>query len=120
MHTRNLEPWQHDHLFHTTDAVSEKNTWMVVGLTATMMVVEIVTGLLFNSMALLADGWHMSTHTVALGVTGGAYALSRRLSSDTRFAFGTWKIEALGGFASAILLAVVAVYMAVESSQRLF
>jgi cation diffusion facilitator family transporter len=71
-------------------------------------------------MALLADGWHMSTHVAALGMTAVAYLLARRYASDTRFAFGTWKIEVLGGFASAIVLAMVALYMAAESIQRLF
>jgi cation diffusion facilitator family transporter len=85
-----------------------------------MMVVEIATGWIFRSMALLADGWHMSSHVLALGLTAGAYALSRRYANDTRFAFGTWKIEVLGGFTSAILLGGVALFMALESIERLF
>ena len=89
-------------------------------LTAVMMVVEITTGWIFHSMALLADGWHMSSHVLALGLTAGAYALSRRYANDTRFAFGTWKIEVLGGFTSAILLGGVALFMALESIARLF
>ena len=84
------------------------------------MVVEITTGWLFNSMALLADGWHMSSHVLALGLTAGAYVLARRYASDSRFAFGTWKIEVLGGYTSAILLGGVALLMAVESVNRLF
>jgi cation diffusion facilitator family transporter len=118
--TADISRWQHDHRFHAGNARSERNTWLVVALTAVMMVAEIVGGWLFRSMALLADGWHMSTHAAALSVTGVAYVLARRHASDPRFAFGTWKMEALGGFASAVLLAVVALYMAVESTQRLF
>ena len=75
-----------------------------MALTAVMMVVEITTGRLFHSMALLADGWHISSHVLALGLTAGAHALSRRYANDTRFSFGTWKIKVLGGFTSAILL----------------
>src|ERR1700741_674887 len=89
-------------------------------ITAAAMLLEITTGWWFNSMALLADGWHMSTHVAALGMTGIAYVLARRYAADKRFAFGTWKIEVLGGFASAIVLAMVALYMAAESVQRLF
>jgi cation diffusion facilitator family transporter len=120
LHTLDLSPWKHEHVFDRGNPLGEKNTWRVVALTATMMVVEITTGWLFNSMALLADGWHMSTHVAALGLTAAAYLLARRYASDTRFAFGTWKIEILGGFASAIVLAMVALYMAAESVQRFF
>ena len=120
MHTSDLSAWTHQHVFHSGNPLGEKNTWRVVALTATMMVVEIAAGLLFNSMALLADGWHMSTHAAALCITGLAYALSRRHASDTRYAFGTWKIEVLGGFASAIVLGMVALYIAAEAAQRFF
>ena len=91
----------------------------VLAITATMMVIEIVGGWWFNSMALLADGWHMSSHTLAVGLSAIAYAAARRLRHDHRFSFGTWKIEVLGGFASAIFLFGIAVYMAVESVIRL-
>jgi len=120
MHTADLTPWQHSHAFHTTNALGERNTRWVVVLTAIMMIIEITTGWLFNSMALLADGWHMGSHVLALGLTAAAYVLSRRYAKDARFAFGTWKIEILGGFASAILLGGVALFMAFESVQRLF
>jgi len=120
MHTANITPWQHSHAFHTTNALGERNTRWVVVITAIMMIVEITTGWLFNSMALLADGWHMGSHVLALGLTAAAYVLSRRYAKDARFAFGTWKIEILGGFASAILLGGVALFMAFESVQRLF
>ena len=96
-----------------------RNTWRVAILTAVMMVGEIIAGLLFNSMALLADGWHMSTHALAIGLTGLAYLLSRRLANDERFTFGTWKIEILSSFTSALLLGVVALAMIVESAARL-
>jgi len=120
MHAANITPWQHSHAFHTTNALGERNTRWVVVITAIMMIVEITTGWLFNSMALLADGWHMGSHVLALGLTAAAYVLSRRYAKDARFAFGTWKIEILGGFASAILLGGVALFMAFESVQRLF
>jgi cation diffusion facilitator family transporter len=84
-----------------------------------MMVVEIVAGTVFGSMALLADGWHMSSHALALGVAAGAYALARRYAHDARFTFGTWKIEVLGGYTSAVLLMGVAGYMGFESIRRL-
>jgi cation diffusion facilitator family transporter len=122
MTTHSLDPsrWQHEHVFHHGNAAGERNTWRVVAITSVMMVVEIVAGWLFNSMALLADGWHMSTHAVALGVSGLAYALARRWARDPRFAFGTWKLEVLAAFASAVFLGVVALYVAAESVTRLF
>jgi len=111
---------QHTHAFDTGNPVAERRTWIVVALTGCMMIIELVTGWLFNSMAVFADGWHMSTHAAALSLTGLAYLYARRLKADRRFAFGPWKIEPLGGFASAILLAIVALYMAGESVRRLF
>ena len=92
----------------------------VVWLTVSMMIVEIAAGWLFNSMALLADGWHMSTHAAALGISWAAFLLARRYAADQRFAFGTWKIEVLGGFVSGILLGIVGVAMAAVSVERLF
>ena len=89
-------------------------------ITATMMVVEIVAGWWFNSMALLADGWHMSSHAFAIGLSAFAYGAARRFSNDPRFAFGTWKIEILGGFASAIFLLGVAALMIFGSVERIF
>jgi cation diffusion facilitator family transporter len=93
---------------------------MVMWITAITMVVEIAAGWWFNSMALLADGWHMSSHAVAIGLTAFAYATARRYAQDHRFAFGTWKIEILGGFASAIFLVGVAVMMFAGSTERIF
>lgn len=89
-------------------------------LTLAMMVVEIAGGMGFNSMAVLADGWHMSSHALALGLSAFAYACARRYTNDRRFAFGTWKIEILGGYSSAVMLLMVAALMAVQSIQRLF
>lgn len=120
MHTEDLSPWQHDHVFDSGNKAGERNTWIVVLITAVMMVIEIAAGLLFNSMALLADGWHMSTHAAALGLTGAAYWAARRYAGDARFSFGTWKIEILGGFASSIVLGIVALYVAIESIDRIF
>jgi cation diffusion facilitator family transporter len=119
MHAHDLTPWQHRHVFDRGNAAAMHNTWRVAALTAVMMVGEIVAGWLFNSMALLADGWHMSTHALAIGLTGLAYFLSRRLAHDERFAFGTWKIEILSSFTSALLLGVVAIAMVIESVARL-
>lgn len=115
-----LSGWQHSHAFDAGNLAAERRTWIVVGITALTMVAEIVAGWLTHSMALLADGWHMATHVVALSVAGVAYWLARRWSSDERFAFGTWKIEVLGAFTSALLLMVVALAMVVESLHRLF
>jgi cation diffusion facilitator family transporter len=106
------------HDFELGNPLGERRAWIVVGLTSAMMLAEIAVGLWSGSMALLADGWHMATHAVALGVTGFAYMLARRESRDARYAFGTWKIEVLGGFASAMVLGVVALYVAFESVQR--
>ena len=84
-----------------------------------MMVLEIGAGYYYNSMALLADGWHMSSHALALGLSAAAYVAARRLSGDSRFAFGTWKIEVLAGYTSAIFLMLVACFMVIQSVERL-
>ena len=112
---------QHDHVFlgDAHDA-HEKRTRYVVALTAVMMVVEIVAGWLTGSMALLADGFHMATHAGALGVAAWAYAFARRHARNPRFTFGTGKVGDLAGFASALVLAIVALGIGVESVQRLF
>jgi len=109
----------HVHVFDTHNPLAERRTRQVMWLTAVMMVLEIVAGTLLGSMALLADGWHMSSHTLALGVSAGAYWLARRHAEDPRFAFGTWKIEVLGGYTSAVFLVGVAAYMGIESVTRL-
>lgn len=119
MHTENLSNWIHDHVFDTGNDAAERSTRVVMWITAVMMVVEIAAGWWYNSMALLADGWHMSSHAVAIGLSAMAYATARRYAKDPRFAFGTWKIEILGGFASAIFLLGVAVMMVVGSVERI-
>ncbi len=111
--------WQHDHRFHVDAGAAERSTRWVLWITLLAMVAEIVAGWWFNSMALLADGWHMSSHALAIGLSVLAYAMARRLAGDERFAFGTWKIEVLGAFASAILMIAVALMMVTASAQRL-
>jgi cation diffusion facilitator family transporter len=100
--------------------VAERRTRVVIGITATMMAVEIAAGVASNSMALLADGWHMSTHVAAFVITALAYYFSRRFSSDPRYSFGTGKMGVLGGFTSALMLAMIALVMAGESLHRVF
>lgn len=97
----------------------ERNTRWVIALTVLTMLAEIAGGWIFNSMALLADGWHMSSHALALGLSAFAYAAARRFSQDRRFAFGTWKIEILAGYTSAVLLVGVAALMLFQSVERL-
>ena len=109
----------HAHRFDAVDPLAERNTRRAVWLTAAMMVAEIAGGWIYNSMALLADGWHMGSHAVALGLSAAAYAAARRLAGDRRFAFGAGKIEVLGGYTSALLLVGVAVLMVVQSVERL-
>lgn len=118
-HSTTSAKWKHSHVFDLGNPLAEKNTRLVVILTATMMVVEIVCGWLFNSMALLADGWHMSSHALALGLSALAYSSARKFANDPRFAFGTWKIEVLAGYTSAIFLIGVALLMLYQSGTRL-
>jgi cation diffusion facilitator family transporter len=120
MHTDDISQWAHSHAFHQSNPTAERGTRAVMWITAAMMVVEIFAGWWYNSMALLADGWHMSSHAVAIGVSAFAYASARHYSKDARFAFGTWKIEILGGFASAIFLLMVAALMVFASVERIF
>jgi cation diffusion facilitator family transporter len=119
MHTEDLTAWTHNHVFDEGNQAAERGTRIVMWITAAMMVVEIYAGWRFNSMALLADGWHMSSHALAIGLSAFAYAAARWYSSDTRFAFGTWKIEILGGYTSAILLLGVAALMLFGSIERI-
>jgi cation diffusion facilitator family transporter len=111
---------KHSHAFNAGNPAAERGTRLVMAITAATMVVEIWAGWWFNSMALLADGWHMSSHAVAIGVSAFAYVAARRHADDPRFAFGTWKIEVLGGFASALFLLGVAAMMIAGSVQRVF
>jgi cation diffusion facilitator family transporter len=113
------EDLHHSHQFDESNPLAERGTKLAVYLTATMMVAEIIGGYLLNSMALLADGWHMSSHALALGLAVLAYSAARRYSKDPRFNFGTWKIEVLGGYTSAVLLVGVAGLMLFQSVERL-
>ncbi|WP_428623064.1 CDF family Co(II)/Ni(II) efflux transporter DmeF [Sedimenticola sp.] len=119
MHIHSLEQWRHDHNFNIDTSEGERRTRLVVWLTAAMMVVEVAAGYLFGSMALLADGWHMGTHVAALAISLFAYRYARLNADNPRFSFGTGKVTALGGFASAITLAMVALLMGAESIERL-
>lgn len=110
---------KHSHRFDEGNPLAEKSTLRVAVLTAVMMVVEIAGGWYYNSMALLADGWHMSSHMVALGLSAFAYAFARKYAHDPRFSFGTWKIEVLGGYTSALFLVMVAGLMVFQSIERL-
>ena len=119
MAIHDLSGFRHDHAFDPGNRTGERRTWIVVGITAATMVAEIVAGMVTGSMALLADGWHMATHVLALSIAAMAYLLARRWARDERFAFGTWKIEVLGAFSSALVLGLVALAMAWESAWRL-
>ena len=121
MHTHSIEPWQHPHVFlGTKHDRHERRTWFVVALTAAMMVAEITGGTLFGSMAVVADGWHMSTHAGALTIAALAYRFARRHARDPRFSFGTGKVGELAAFCSAVILAMIAVAIGYEAVTRLF
>ncbi|WP_312162092.1 CDF family Co(II)/Ni(II) efflux transporter DmeF [Phenylobacterium sp.] len=115
-----LDALTHDHVFlgAAHDDHARRTLW-VVGLTAVMMAAEIVAGYWTGSMALLADGFHMATHAGALGVAAAAYAYARKHARDAKFSFGTGKVGDLAGFASALVLGVVAIGIGVESVKRL-
>jgi cation diffusion facilitator family transporter len=112
--------FRHSHDFVHDFTKGERRTHIVIAITGVMMVVEITAGLLSHSMALLADGWHMSTHVIAFLITAAAYYFTRRYSANEQFSFGTGKIGVLGGFSSAVVLSIVAVLMASESIYRFF
>ena len=111
---------EHNHQFDEGNPLAQKKILWATILTGLMMIFEIAGGWIFNSMALLADGWHMSSHMLALGMAYVAYRAARHYATDIRFSFGTWKIEILAGYSSAILLMVVALFMAFQSIERLF
>ncbi len=120
MHGPSLQSLQHEHVFLGDDHErNERRTWFVIALTATMMVVEIVAGTIYGSMALVADGWHMSTHAAAMLISALAYFYARRHARNPRFTFGTGKLGDLAGFASAIILALIALLIGWESLLRL-
>ena len=120
MHKDNLQLRQHTHVFDQDQKrPGEGRTTVVILITGAMMVVEITTGIAFGSMALLADGLHMASHAVALSINVFAYVYARRHAHDTRYSFGTGKVNALGGFTGAILLALFSLVMAAESVERI-
>jgi len=120
MHIQSISQWRHEHVFlGAAHERNERKSWMVVGLTSAMMVGEIIGGLLFGSVALVADGLHMSTHAGALLIAALAYLFARRHAADPRFAFGTGKFGDLASFTSAIVLALIALLIAYEAVTRL-
>ena len=120
MHTETLNRLQHDHNFTIINRKGERRTRLVLVLTLMTMALEIATGMMFGSMALLADGWHMGTHVAAFMITLYAYRYSRRHAHDQTFAFSSGKVGVLGGFASSVALGVVALMMLIESGERIF
>jgi cation diffusion facilitator family transporter len=120
LHQHDLSPWQHGHDWSADRGASARRTHVVIAITLVTMVAEIGAGYWWQSMALLADGWHMGTHAAAIGVTALSYALVRRWAADARFSLGPWKVEVLGAYTSALLLGVVALAIGVESGLRLF
>jgi cation diffusion facilitator family transporter len=115
-----IESFRHDHVFlGENHERNERKVWLVIALTATMMVAEIIAGSLFGSMALTADGWHMSTHAGAMLIAALAYLYARRQARNPRYTFGTGKLGDLAGFASAIVLALIALLIGWESLLRL-
>ncbi|QRR16905.1 CDF family Co(II)/Ni(II) efflux transporter DmeF [Burkholderia sp. MS389] len=110
----------HSHAFlGAAHARNERKTWMVIGLCTAMMIAEIVGGTLFGSLALVADGLHMSTHAGAMLIAALAYTYARRHADDPRFVFGTGKLGDLAGFTSAIVLAMIALLIGYEAIARL-
>ena len=120
MHSLTLDRWQHPHNFKVENPQGERRTRLVIIITVTMMIIEIGAGYLFGSMALLADGWHMGTHAAALSITIFAYSYARRHADNPQYTFSTGKVGVLGGFASAVVLVVIALLMGVESVKRLY
>lgn len=118
MHAHSLKNWRHNHDFVVPNAKGERRVNYVLLLTAATMVVEIAAGSVYGSMALLADGWHMGTHVAAFLIALFAYRFARRHAGSPAYTFGAGKVNVLGGFASAVALAVVALLMVIESLQR--
>ena len=119
MNSDHSTPHCHAPRFDSGNPLAEASIRRAFWLTTAMMVIEIAGGWWFNSMAVLADGWHMSSHSLALGLSAFAYAFARRHAANRRYAFGTWKVEVLGGYTSAILLLGIAFVMAWQSIARL-
>lgn len=112
------EEWVKNHEFALPDHSGEKKIRYVILITAVMMVAEIISGIAFGSMSLLADGWHMGTHVLALGVAFFAYQYARKHAKNPAFAFGTGKTGVLGGFASAVMLGFAAILIGFESAEK--
>lgn len=120
MHSNNIHHWLHDHTFaQDRKRPGESRTLIVIAITTVMMAVELFAGVMFGSMALLADGLHMASHAVALSITAFAYVYARRNARNSQYSFGTGKVNALGGFTGAVLLAIFALFMGIESIGRL-
>ena len=119
MHNEHIKLWQHHHVFNGDKKSTEKRTLIVVIITFVTMIAEILFGLISNSMALLADGWHMGTHAFALGISLAAYIAARKYAKDEAFTFGTWKIEILGAYTSAVVLGIVGFMMIYSSVERI-
>ena len=119
MHTETINRLQHDHNYTIFNKKGERRTRLVLVLTFLTMALEIAAGIIFGSMALLADGWHMGTHVAAFMITLYAYRYSRRHANDQTFAFSSGKVGVLGGFASSVALGVVALMMLIESGERI-
>jgi len=119
MHNEQIELWEHHHLFNVDKKAVEKSTFIIVVITFITMIAEILFGWLSHSMALLADGWHMGTHAFALGISLLAYIMARKYAKDRSFTFGTWKIEILGAYTSAIVLGLVGLIMIYSSISRI-
>lgn len=120
MHIHNLEIWEHSHNFLDDRNQAEKKTTIVLLLTTVTMVVEIIAGTTFGSLALLADGWHMATHVGAFGIAVFAYQYAKKYADNPKYTYGTGKVSVLGGFTSAIVLGVIALGIAIESCTRFF
>lgn len=119
MHKHSLDRWEHSHDFAYIHEKGEVRTKQVLVITALTMVAEIIAGTFLGSMALLADGWHMGTHAGAFAITIFAYHYSRKHTNNRDFTFGTGKVSVLGGYSSAVALAVIALFIGVESVKRL-
>jgi cation diffusion facilitator family transporter len=119
MHDQSLSAWQHEHVFlGRAHGARERRTWFVVALTAAMMIAEIVGGTIYGSMALVADGWHMSTHATALMIAALAYGFARTRAHDPQFTFGTGKLGELAAFSSAVILGMIALMIGYQSVVR--
>lgn len=119
MHDEQIERWKHHHVFNGDKKSVEKSTLIVVVITFITMIAEILFGWISHSLALLADGWHMGTHAFALGISLIAYMMARKYAKDRSFTFGTWKIEILGAYTSAIVLGLVGLIMIYSSVERI-